>query len=68
MHKLKAEGFFLPNSESIGRLPNSIGKESEIARELFFRDKLGLERLKTVKDPDLLYNSKFQKVLDIFTR
>lgn len=68
MRRQKAKNFSLSNSESIGRLLNNTGKEPEITGELFFRDKLTLKRVKTVKDPDLPYKSESQKVLDIFTR
>lgn len=68
MHKQKAKSFPLLTSESIEKLLDNINKEPEITEKLFFRDKLGLKRAKTIKDPDLPYNNESQRALDIFTR
>lgn len=68
MRRQKAKDFSLPNSGSIGKLPDSTGKKLETARKLSFRDKLELKRAKTIKDLDLPYNSESRKALNIFTK
>lgn len=68
MHRQKTKNFLLVTSKSTRKLLNSISKKLKTAGKLFFKDKLGLKRVRTVKNPDLPYNNDSQIALNIFTR
>lgn len=64
--KEAAKNFPLESTIAAEKQPDC--RKPKTVKELTFQDKLAMERAKTIKDPDPLYNRKFQKVLDNFIR
>lgn len=66
LRRKAAKSFLLEPTIAAEKQPNY--KEPKTPKKQFLRDRLAMERAKTIKDPDLSYSSKFQRVLDNFVQ
>lgn len=66
LRKKAAKGFLLEPTIAAEKQPDH--REPKTVKELTLRDKLAMERAKTVKDPDPAYRRESQKAFDNFVR